>query len=162
MPVTRVSLLTTCHHRLHITISRMVPPSSACHLHIAIACASPFASLLAAWCPQAMPITHTSPSTAHHHHSHVTVGRMVRPSNACHLHIAVACASPFASPLAAWCPQAMPVTRTSPLPARHRSCHCRPHGAHEQRLSPARRHRRGCATAVPNLKMLRVQFRNMM
>jgi len=162
IPVTRASLSTVRHHRLHITIGRMVPLSSACHPHIAVACASPFVSPLATWCPRAMPVTHTSPLTACHHRLHVTVSRMVRPSNARHLHVAIACASPFASPSATWCPQATPVTCTSPLPACHHSRRRRPHGAHEQHLSPARRHHCGCAATVPNLKMLRVQFRNMM
>jgi len=162
MPITCTSPLTVCHHCLHVTIGRMVPPSSAHHPHIAVACTSLFASPLAAWCPQAMPVTHTSPSTTRHHCSHVTISRMVRPSNAHHPHVAIACVSPFASPLAVQCPQATPVTHTSPLPARHHSHRRRLHGAHEQRLSPTCRRRHGCATAVPNLKMLRVQFRNMM
>jgi len=121
MPVTCASPSTACHHRLHVTVGHMVPPSSACHLHIAIACVSLFALPLAAWCPQAMPVTRASPSTAHHHRLHVTVGRMVCLSNARHPHIAIACASLFVLPLAAQCPQAMPVTHMSLLPARHHS-----------------------------------------
>ena len=116
IPVTHTSPSTAHHHRLHVTIGRMVPPSSAHHPHITIACASPFASPSATWCPQAMPVTHTSPSTTCHHCLHITVGRMVPPSSAHHLHITVACASPFVSLSAAWCPQATPVTCTSLSP----------------------------------------------
>jgi len=139
IPITHMSPLTMCHHRSHVTISRMVPPSSACHPHIAIACASPFASPLAAWCPRAMPVTCASPSTMCHHRSHVTIGRMVRPSNARHPHVTVACTSPFTLPSAAQCPRATPVTRTLPLPVHHRSRRRWLHGAHKQHLSPARR-----------------------
>ena len=123
IPVTRASPSTARHHRSHVTVGYMVPPSSAHHPHIAIACASPFMSLSAARCPRAMPVTCTSPSTTCHHRLHITVGHMVPLSSAHHLHIAIACASPFASPLAAWCPQAMPVTRVSPSTARHHRLH---------------------------------------
>jgi len=136
IPVTRVSPSTARHHRSHITVGRMVPPSSARHPHIAIACASPFTSPSATWCPRAMPITRMSPSLTRHCQLHgapeqclspachrclrvtvrVTIGRTVPMSNACHPHVAVACASPFASLSAAQCPRATPVTCTSPSP----------------------------------------------
>jgi len=110
IPITCVSPLTVRHHRLHVTISCMVPPSSAHHLHIAVACGSPFALPSATQCPQAMPITHTSPSTACHRWPHsvpkqcpspacrhclriticITIGHMVPTSNACYPHIVVA------------------------------------------------------------------------
>jgi len=155
---------------LHVTIVRTSPSATHCPQAMAVTCTLPLAtchhrshaSPSAAWCPRAIPVTRASPSTARHHCSHVTVGCMVRPSNARHPHIAVACTSPFASLSAARCPRATPVTRTSPLPACHCSRHRRLHGAHKQCLSPACRRHRGCAAAVPNLKMLRVQFQNMM
>jgi len=49
------------HHRLHITVGHMVHLSNAHHPHVAIACTSLFASLSAAQCPQATPVTRTLP-----------------------------------------------------------------------------------------------------
>jgi len=112
-------------HCLHVTIciaiGCMVPPSNACHPRVAVDCTSP--SLIHYHWPHGVPEQCLSP--AHRHCLCVTVrvavGRTVPMSNACHLHVAVACVSPFASPSAAQCPRATPVTRTSPLPW---MCYC--------------------------------------
>ena len=141
-----------CHRHSRVAVSCMVPTGDAHHPHVTVIRASPSA----ARCPQAMPITHTSPSfacrcqphgaqercpsPACRRHSHVAVGRTVPMSDACHPPVAVACMSPSA----AQCPQAMPVTRTSPLPA-----HCRrPHSAHKRCPSPARHRCLHVAVAV--------------
>ena len=154
MPITHVLLSFVCHYQLHgahkwcpspayhyhscIAVSCTVPMSDAHHLYVTIICTS----LLAAWCPRAMPITCTlpsfmcycqlhsaykwCPSPTCHHCLHVAISRTVPTSDACHPHIAVACMLLSATQ----CPQAMPVTCTSPLPV----CCCRC----------------GCATTVTN------------
>jgi len=162
-----------CRHRLHITIARMSPSAAWCPRAVPVTCTSPLparhrsrrrwphgapercpsparcrrpcvtiarTSPSAAWCPQAVPVTRTSPLPARHcsrrrwphgapkqclspaHRCclrvtvRVTVGRTVPTSNACHPHVAVACTSLFMSPSAARCPRATPVTHTSPSP----------------------------------------------
>jgi len=117
---------------VHVAVGRMVPPSDAHHPHVAVDCTSP--SLARHCWPHGAPEQCLSP--ARHRCLRVTVcvtvGRTVPTSNACHPHVA--------------------------LPAHHHSRRCQPHGAHEQCLSPACRRCCGCAAAIPNLKMLRVQF----
>ena len=135
-----------------VAVSHTLPTSDDCHLHAAISHMTPLLACVA--------IRHAVP-TSNARHPHVTIGCMVPSSSAHHPHIAIACVSPFASPSATWCPRVMPITHASPLPARHCLRHRRPHGAHKQCPSPARCHRHGCAAAVPNLKMLRVECRNM-
>jgi len=153
-----VTIACAHHHQLRGAHERFLSPTRHHQLHITIACMS----LLAAWCPQAVPITHTSPLPAHHRlhrrRPHGAPKQCPSPTHHHRPHVTIACTSL----LAAWCPQAVPITCTSLLPARHHLCRCRLHGAHKQRLSPAHRCRHGCAAAIPNLKMLRVQFRNMM
>ena len=111
MAVTCMLPSATCHHRLRTSPS-------------------------AAWCPQVIPVTRTSPSLAHHHRPHgapkqclspahhhclritvrVAISCMVPLSDARHLRVAIDCVSPSLA------------------------CHCRPHGAPKQCLSPAHRH----------------------
>jgi len=99
---------------VRVAVGCMVPPSDAHHPRIAVDRASP--SLARHRRPHGAP--EQCPSPAHRHCLRVTVcvavSRMVPTSNACHPHVAVAYASPFASLSAARCPQATPVTRTSP------------------------------------------------
>jgi len=131
VPVDRMSPLLACHcwphgapeqclspthcHCLrvtiHVTIGRMVPLSNAHHPCVAVDHVSP---LLAHHC-WLHGAPEQCPSPTHCRCLHITVrvaiGCTVPTSNACHPHVAIACASPFASPSATWCPQAMPVTR---------------------------------------------------
>ena len=115
----------THHHCLRITIrvavGCTVPPSDAHHPRVAVDRMSP--SLARHHRPHGAP--EQCPSPARHHCLRVTVcvavGCTVPMSNACHPYVAVACTSPFASPSAAQCPRATPVTHMllSPWMCRH-------------------------------------------
>jgi len=100
---------------IRVAVGHTVPLSDACHPHVAVDCASP--SLARHCWLHGAP--EQCPSPACRCCLRVTVcvaiSRTVPTSNACHLHVAVACTSPFMSLLAAWCPRATPVTRTLPL-----------------------------------------------
>jgi len=148
-------------HHLHVTVSHTLPTSNGCHLHAAVSHTSPLLVRVASSrvvptsdsCHLCVAVDCASPSLTRHHQPHgapkqclspahrrclrvtvrVAVGRTVPLSDARQPCVTIACMSPSA----AWCAQAMPITRMSPLPARHRSYRRRPHGAHEQRLSPA-------------------------
>ena len=137
-------------HRSHVAISHTLPTSNGCHLHAAVSHMSP--SLACVAISRVVPMSDSC-------HLCITIARTLLLTMCHHrLHVTIACMSPSA----AWCPQAVTVTHTSPLPACHHSRRHWPHGAHKKHLSPTCRCRHGCAAAIPNLKMLRVQFWNMM
>jgi len=112
-----------CCCQPHTAYKQWLSPACCCQPHITIAYMH---------CYQLHGAHKQCPSLVHHHHLHITVGHMVPLSSAYHLHIAIACASPFALSLAAWCPWVMPVTCTSLSP----TCHHQLHGAPEQYPSP--------------------------
>ena len=92
------------HVTVRIAIGHMVPLSDARYPHIAVDHASP----LLAHYHQPHGVPEQCPSPARRRclrvTIHIAVGHMVPTSNACHLHVAIACASLFASLSAARCP----------------------------------------------------------
>jgi len=111
------------HHRPHGAPEQCPSPAHRCCLHVTVCVAiGHMVPLSNAHYPH-IAVDRASPLLAHHHWPHgapkqcpsparrrclrvtvrVAVGHMVPTSNACHPHVAVACASPFASPSAAQC-----------------------------------------------------------
>jgi len=92
------------HVTVRIAIGHMVPLSDARYPHIAVNHASP--SLAHHRRPHGVPEQCLSPARRRclHITIRIAVGHMVPTSNACHLHVAVACASLFASLSATQCP----------------------------------------------------------
>jgi len=120
------------HHQPHGAHERFLSPVYHRQLCITII----HMSLLATWCPQAVPITYTSLLPAHHHshhhRPHGTPKQCPLPMCCCRPCVTIACMSLSA----AWCPQAVPVTCILLLPACHRSCRHQLHGAPKRCLLP--------------------------